>query len=248
LFIFILYFRLQQASTGSNESIVTFKQPVQVPKVQVQAATQEEISDFKKSILNFKNSNILQPSVVLTNDFSLKAHNLNDHNNYNKYASNYTKPSNNLETTYILNSPSSSSSSASSKPNMQQSLLKASFSNYEVTPLQPLKLKNDDNYDVSELQSGDETDDEEEPSKPLPSWAKEPFISDKAKAQSHKTINFTRLFKSASNYEVDLEEIFKIKRKKFTERSSSAIWETPPVWATSGLNGEESFYRVRKGL
>ena len=114
--------------------------------------------------------------------------------------------------------------------------------------MQPLKLKNEDNYDVSELQSGDETDDEEEPSKPLPMWAKEPFLMDKAKAQNTKMINFTRLFKGASKYEVNLEDIFKTKRKKFTERSSSAIWETPPVWATSGLTGEESFYRVRKGF
>ena len=214
-----------------------------IPKLQV---TQEDMSDFKKSIQNYRSITNLQPTVNLANDFSLKVHNLNDPNNYNKFSSQYTKTNNNLETTYILNSPSSSSSSTSSKTNMHQSLLKASFSNYEVTPLQPLKLKNDDNYDVSELQSGDETDDDEEPSKPLPLWAKEPFIS--AKAQSCKMINFTRLFKGASNYEVDLEGIFKVKRKKFTERSSSAIWETPPVWASSGLNGEESFYRVRKGF
>ena len=145
----------------------------------------------------------------------------------------------NLETTYILNSPTKSKN---------ESVLKQSFSNYECTPLQPPKLKNADNYDVSDLRSEDDTDDEEEPSKPIPQWAKEPFLSQKAQLQSTQMINFTKLFKASSSQAIVLDSIFKLKRKKFYERSSSANWSSPPVWNGNGLNGEESFYRLRKNF
>lgn len=146
----------------------------------------------------------------------------------------------NLETTYILNSPTTKSKN--------ESMLKHSFSNYECTPLQPPKLKNADNYDVSDLRSEDDTDDEEEPSKPIPQWAKEPFLSQRAHLQSTQMLNFTKLFKASSSQAIVLDSIFKLKRKKFYERSSSANWSSPPVWSGNGLNGEESFYRLRKNF
>ena len=103
-----------------------------------------------------------------------------------------------------------------------------------------------DNYDINDLKSEDETDDEEEPSKPIPEWAKDARLKTCAQAQARKLINYTRLFYASSQNEIILENIFKIKRKKFTERSSSAIWNSPPVWKTSGLNGNESFRLMHK--
>ncbi|CAF0957615.1 unnamed protein product [Brachionus calyciflorus] len=139
-----------------------------------------------------------------------------------------------LEQTYVLNSPV--------KKIMMNS------SNYECTPLQPPKLRDEDNYDVSDIRSDDDTDDDEEPSKPIPAWAKEPLLGQKAQDQCLKAINFTRLFKSACKTEINLEQIFKSKRRKFVERSSSANWTTPPVWQTNGISGEESFMQLRKNF
>lgn len=109
-----------------------------------------------------------------------------------------------------------------------------------------VKKKLYENYDINDLESGDDTDDDEEPSKPIPEWAKEPHLKQKALRQCHKLINYTKLFRASSQNEIILENIFKIKRKKFTERSSSAIWNSPPVWSTNGLNGEESFRQLHK--
>jgi microcompartment protein CcmL/EutN len=61
-------------------------------------------------------------------------------------------------------------------------------------------------------------------------------------AQALKLINFTCLFKSAGE-PIILEKIFK-KGKKLNERSSSAHWDTPPIWKT-GIN-DQSFYDVCK--
>lgn len=111
------------------------------------------------------------------------------------------------------------------------------------TPHTNKKTKND-NYDIGDLKSGDDTDDDEEPSKPIPEWAREPNLSTKAIGQCFKGLNYTKLFRASSQKEIILENIFKIKRKKFTERSSSAIWNSPPVWRTNGLNGDESFRQL----
>jgi len=109
---------------------------------------------------------------------------------------------------------------------------------------QQMKIKTYEDYNINDLNSEDETDDDEQPSKPIPLWAKNPQLTQKAKHQSLKMINFTKLFQSSSNYNIVLEDIFKIKRKNFTERSSSANWSSPPVWKTNGITGNESFRRL----
>ncbi|CAF0748831.1 unnamed protein product [Brachionus calyciflorus] len=101
-----------------------------------------------------------------------------------------------------------------------------------------------DDYDVDDLRSGDETDDEDEPSKPIPEWAKMENIQARVQAQSRNMVNFTKLFKASTNDDINLDQIFKIKKKKFYQRSSSAEWRSPTVWRTNGLNGDESFRRL----
>ena len=164
-----------------------------------------------------------------------------DTTNFANYESHHHQQ-HNLETTYVLNSPSSSGKSMTAS----HTEFTVAHTNYAVTPLQPLKLKNIDNYDVSNLGSEDDTDDDEEPSKPIPEWAQPANLIAKVKMQNTMMINFTRLFKSASQTEINLEKIFKTRRKKFTERSSSANWNCPPVWKGNGLTGEESFMEFRK--
>ncbi len=106
-----------------------------------------------------------------------------------------------------------------------------------------------ESYDLSGLKSDDSTDDDEEPSKPIPMWARDQQLRRTAESQSIKFINFTRLFKASSNHVIVLEDIFKTRRKKFTERTSSANWSSPPIWASNpnGLTGNESFMQLKKG-
>ena len=86
------------------------------------------------------------------------------------------------------------------------------------------------NYDINDLKSEDETDDEEMPSKPVPVWASELNLKPTAIRQAHKFINFTQLFRGSLREDVNLDEVFKIKKKNFTVRTSSANWNSPPVW------------------
>ena len=101
------------------------------------------------------------------------------------------------------------------------------------------------NYTIDSLKSENDTDDDEEPRKPIPAWANLADVTRKVKNQSVKMLNFTSLFKMACQSEINLNEIFLNERKTFTQRSSSAIWNSPPVWRT-GLNGEESFRNLNK--
>jgi inner centromere protein len=96
------------------------------------------------------------------------------------------------------------------------------------------------NYNIDDLNSGDETDDEDEPNKPVPEWAKGSLILERVIKQQKNCINFTQLFKASSQYDIQLDQIFKIPRTRFYHRSSSAIWNSPPVWRT-GLKSEDYF-------
>ena len=68
----------------------------------------------------------------------------------------------------------------------------------------------------------------------------------RVKAQAILCVNFTKLFKATANENVELEDIFKIKKPRFFFRSSSAEWTSEPVWHTGGLNGNESFRKLEK--
>ena len=179
-------------------------------------------------------------------------------NNYsNKVISNHTENSSTKANYDVL---TSFKSIHNTKPPAQQQAAAAAA----TLPLQPINnLKAEpkldvcpkiltfsnqlsENYDINDLKSEDETDDDEEPNKPIPEWAKDLRLKRTAMAQARKFLNYTRLFSASSQNDIVLEDIFKIKRKKFTERSSSAIWNSPPVWRTNGLNGNESFRLLHK--
>ena len=86
------------------------------------------------------------------------------------------------------------------------------------------------NYSISGLNSSDETDDEDMPNKPIPDWATNSKLKRTALAQSTKCIDYTQVFRSTLKENVILEDVFRIKKKHFNLRTSSANWNSPPVW------------------
>lgn len=221
----------QIPTSASSSSLATLnKKPIvqtAPPTKPAFTIDQSDLSTFSTELSNFKqiNEHLKKGSLA----FASANTDTIDHHKENQ--------KNMCETTYVLNSPSKQANALANK---------SVFTNYQVTPLQPPKLKNQDNYDVSDLRSEDETDDDEEPSKPVPDWARDPKLVEKVKRQAFSMFNFTRLYKAASQSEIILEDIFKIRRKKFNERSSSANWNSSPIWKGNGINGEESFWQFKK--
>lgn len=96
------------------------------------------------------------------------------------------------------------------------------------------------------LDESEETDDEEiyNTDKPIPEWAKKSEITRTAQKQALKQINFTRLFSAVNDDEVNLEDVFKIKKKRFNQRTSSANWNTNMMLD----NHEMSYIKLKKDL
>jgi hypothetical protein len=165
------------------------------------------------------------------------------------------KINHNIENQVVAPPSSSSNSNVSSKnydvlstafkstktPNPLKSIINTNSSSKAAYMAPYCHHNHNENYDINDLKSEDETDDDEEPNKPIPEWAQDQRLKRTASAQARKLINYTKMFTASSRAEIVLEDIFKIKRKNFYERSSSAIWNSPPVWRTNGLNGNESF-------
>jgi hypothetical protein len=210
-------------SSSTSNLTATVKKPIQTNKI---IYDQSDLSTFSSDLNNFKQMKQVSMAANFNGSDSENHHNIE---------------SKNLETTYVLNSPNKL------KPVKTEILSsKPVFTNYQVTPLQPPKLKNKDNYDVSDLKSEDDTDDEDDPQKPIPDWARDTQLIEKVKRQARSMFNFTKCFKSACQSEIILEDIFKTRRKKFTERSSSANWDSTPIWKSNGISGEESFWQFKK--
>ncbi|XP_054163495.1 inner centromere protein A-like [Oppia nitens] len=110
-------------------------------------------------------------------------------------------------------------------------------SSYEMTP--PPKELDFDNYDISEVQSGDETDDEQQPRKRIPNWARgQAFIK-----QVHRQYSkpYKEIYKEIKGvfgsgdvllnaFKLDFDLMFPKKplHPRYAKRTSSAIWEEPP--------------------
>lgn len=99
---------------------------------------------------------------------------------------------------------------------------------YTMTPAQPVSY----NYDINDLSSGDSTDEEDHPKKPIPGWAitsqLKPIMILQEKQVHDLSVDPSDIFPSRELLkDVDLARIFKQKRKRFYHRSSSARWDSP---------------------
>ncbi|XP_029813514.1 inner centromere protein isoform X1 [Suricata suricatta] len=99
---------------------------------------------------------------------------------------------------------------------------------YQMTPQgprQPPKI-NPDNYGM-DLNSDDSTDDEAHPRKPIPTWARGTQLSQAIIYQYHHPPNLLELF--GTILPLDLEDIFKKSKPRYHKRTSSAVWNSPPL-------------------
>ncbi|XP_054998010.1 inner centromere protein isoform X2 [Sorex araneus] len=107
---------------------------------------------------------------------------------------------------------------------------------YQMTPQGPRSTPkiNPDNYGM-DLNSDDSTDDEAHPRKPIPSWARGTQLSQAIIHQYYQPWDLLDLFGSIPP--LDLEDIFKKNKPRYHKRTSSAVWNSPPLQAPRGLSG-----------
>lgn len=104
---------------------------------------------------------------------------------------------------------------------------------YDMTPrfeqVSPQPLANPDNYNIDDLKSDDDTDDESRPKKAVPSWAKKAAIHAALLLHDRSEAAVLKLFPPEELFPpIRLEQIFPTARKNFHKRTSSANWDTPP--------------------
>ena len=104
------------------------------------------------------------------------------------------------------------------------------ISSYDMTPApeerSPLKLKNAENYDIANLASDDDTDDEEHPKKEVPAWAKGQLFRQKTMEQIYNPPDVDKIF--AMQDMPNLSDMFSIIKNRFHKRTSSAVWAHAP--------------------
>lgn len=100
-------------------------------------------------------------------------------------------------------------------------------SGYDITPhrseLPPEPIKDKNNYDIEDLNSGDETDDDEKPRKEVPAWAKGAALHALVARQNRSGISGLEFFGVMPL--LSLDNIFPVKKKTFNKRTSSALWD-----------------------
>ena len=103
-------------------------------------------------------------------------------------------------------------------------------SSYDMTParheLPPAPLADQNNYGLEDLQSDEDTDDEENPRKEIPRWAEGSDLRTALLKQTYMCPDLDKLFDVIVN--PNLADMFSIKRKRFDKRTSSADWDSTP--------------------
>lgn len=117
---------------------------------------------------------------------------------------------------------------ASKSLNVTVDVQSPACTSYQMTPQGhrgPPKI-NPDNYGM-DLNSDDSTDDEAHPRKPIPNWARGTHLSQAIIHQYYHPPNLLELF--GTILPLDLEDIFKKSKPRYHKRTSSAVWNSPPL-------------------
>ncbi|XP_075401738.1 inner centromere protein isoform X2 [Tenrec ecaudatus] len=107
---------------------------------------------------------------------------------------------------------------------------------YQMTPQGPRAPPkiNPDNYGM-DLNSDDSTDDEAHPRKPIPAWASGTQLSQAIIRHYYHPPNLAEIF--GTILPLDLEDIFKKSKPRYHKRTSSAVWNSPPLQSTCRVPG-----------
>ncbi|GMT14761.1 hypothetical protein PFISCL1PPCAC_6058, partial [Pristionchus fissidentatus] len=107
-----------------------------------------------------------------------------------------------------------------------------SQNSYDMTPDKIFVPATETNYGVEDLESGDETDDENNPRKKVPKWASQPMLG-----RTISTMRHSPPFDPDTYFgpiiQPDLNLIFK-PSSKYPKRTSSAMWNSPLSNPTKG--------------
>ncbi|PIO73026.1 inner centromere protein, ARK binding region [Teladorsagia circumcincta] len=101
-------------------------------------------------------------------------------------------------------------------------------SSYELTPDKVFKPSSENNYNIEDLSSGDETDQEDAPRKKVPAWAEGAQLR-RALAEQAQILRAGRFDPDEFFGEIfppDLSKIFGTS-KRYPRRGSSGVWESP---------------------
>ena len=112
---------------------------------------------------------------------------------------------------------------------------------YEITPANKDPLVASDNYDIHNLNSEDESEDEDCPSKPVPQWAAHNNIKQVMKEQeyfvNHGLLDVEKIFSPEELLlEPELANIFGHVKRRFFKRTSSACWTSPMLKKSKKAN------------
>ncbi|XP_012633703.2 inner centromere protein [Microcebus murinus] len=120
---------------------------------------------------------------------------------------------------------------ASKGLNMTMDVQSPDCTSYQMTPQGPKRPPkiNPDDYGM-DLNSDDSTDDEAQPRKPIPTWARGNLLSQAIIHQYYHPPNLLELF--GIILPLDLEDIFKKSKPRYHKRTSSAVWNSPPLQGT----------------
>ncbi|XP_006899936.1 PREDICTED: inner centromere protein [Elephantulus edwardii] len=119
---------------------------------------------------------------------------------------------------------------ASKGPNVTMDVESPVCTSYQMTPQgrrTPPQI-NPDDYGL-DLNSDDSTDDESHPRKPIPAWARGTQLSRAVIYQYYNPPNLLELFGASINLTMDLEDVFKKSKPRYHKRTSSALWNSPPL-------------------
>nr|KAF6369311.1 hypothetical protein mMyoMyo1_010674 [Myotis myotis] len=117
---------------------------------------------------------------------------------------------------------------ASKGPNTTMDVQSPACTSYQMTPQVPRAPRkiNLDDYGM-DLNSDDSTDDESHPRKPIPSWATGTQLSQAILHQYCHPPNLLELFGTIR--QLHLEDIFRKSKPRYHKRTSSAVWNSPPL-------------------
>ena len=142
----------------------------------------------------------------------------------------------NLDETYNKESSATSHAVNHNSTYTKENLVTAKVANttvtsYDITParheLPPEELVDEDNYDIGDLRSDEDTDDEDNPRKIIPKWAQSSQFKTAIMKQAFRPPDLDTIF-FVMETSPDLTEIFPIEKRRFKQRTSSAVWLKAP--------------------